>query len=151
MLKALDVAKYLLSLVNQDNGDTISNLKLQKLLYYVQGYYLAYFNKPLFNEDIEGWTLGPVVPVVYEEYKQYGRGCLPLDDFNFDISNLSQEELNVIQNVFSIYNDYSASTLVDMTHKELPWINSLENNLAVKNKISQVDIMSYFKTQIEND
>lgn len=54
IIKALNVAKYLLSLVNQDNGDTISNLKLQKLLYYVQGYYLAYFNKPLFNEKIEG-------------------------------------------------------------------------------------------------
>ena len=106
MIKALHVAQYLLSLVNQDNGDTISNLKLQKLLYYVQGYYLAYFNKPLFNEKIEGWTLGPVVPVVYTEYKQYGRDCLPLNDFDFDISNLNKEELNLIQNVFDIYNNY---------------------------------------------
>ena len=151
MIKALNVAKYLLSLVNQDNGDTISNLKLQKLLYYVQGYYLAYFNRPLFNEKIEGWTLGPVVPVVYNEYKQYGRDCLPLNDFDFDISNLNKEELNVIQNVFKVYNDYSASTLVSMTHKELPWLNSLENGLAVSNKISIDDMKKYFKTQIEND
>ena len=150
-MKVLDLANYLLSLIDRDKGDTISNLKLQKLLYYVQGYYLAYFDKPLFDEKIEVWTYGPVVPEIYKKYKDFGCECLPLDNLVFDISNLSNEELNVIQNVFKVYNDYSASTLVSMTHKELPWLNSLENGLAVSNKISIDDMKKYFKTQIEND
>lgn len=45
-------------------------MKLQKLLYYVQGFHIAVFNRPLFNEDIEAWMYGPVVPAVYEYYQE---------------------------------------------------------------------------------
>lgn len=61
-MKALDVAKYFLFLArNREAGDTISNLKIQKMLYYAQGYSLALFNKPLFDDRIEAWKHGPVV------------------------------------------------------------------------------------------
>ena len=46
------------------NGELVSNLKLQKLLYYVQGFHLAVFGEPLFEEEIEAWMYGPVVPSV---------------------------------------------------------------------------------------
>jgi uncharacterized phage-associated protein len=50
----------------------MSNLKLQKLMYYAQGFSLVLFNKPLFPERIEAWIHGPVIPAVYHKYKGYG-------------------------------------------------------------------------------
>src|SRR5688572_18511108 len=79
MPSALDVAKYLLSLQDEEVGDSISNLKLQKLLYYAQGFHLAEHGRALFEERIEAWQHGPVIPTVYPEFKDYGRGGLPSD------------------------------------------------------------------------
>ena len=61
-----------------DEGELFSNMKLQKLLYYVQGFHIAVFNRPLFNEDIEAWMYGPVVPAGYEYYQENGnKGIMP--------------------------------------------------------------------------
>ena len=57
---ANDIARYILTLSTPEVGDIISNLKLQKLLYYVQGFHLAIENEPLFMEDIQAWQYGPV-------------------------------------------------------------------------------------------
>ena len=64
--KVLDIANKLLShAANNGEGELMSNMKLQKMLYYQQGFHLAYFNTPLFEENIEAWMYGPVVPCVY--------------------------------------------------------------------------------------
>lgn len=55
---AIEVARYFLALQDEDAGEGISNLKLQKLLYYAQGIYLAMEGKSLFPERIEAWTYG---------------------------------------------------------------------------------------------
>ena len=77
--KVLDIAnKLLLRAKNNESGDLMSNMKLQKMLYYQQGFHLAYFGTPLFDEDIEAWMYGPVVPSVYSHYKNCGRqGIMP--------------------------------------------------------------------------
>ena len=148
-IMALDIARYVLTLVDVDKGDIISNLKLQKILYYIQGYHLAYFNKPLFKDSIEAWKYGPVVVNVYREYKGYDREQLPTDNYNFNISNLSQEQKNLIINVFNIYNNFSASKLVEMTHDELPWKEAY--NPSISKEISIDTMKKYFKTQVDND
>ena len=58
-MTAKDVAEYFLSRVDEDAGDSLSNLKIQKLAYYAQGYHLALHGTPLFNERIEAWQHGP--------------------------------------------------------------------------------------------
>ena len=58
MLSAHEIAKYFVSLVDEEAGDSISNLKLQKLLYYAQGFSLAFFDRPLFSESIKAWASG---------------------------------------------------------------------------------------------
>ena len=68
--KALDIANKIISKTDLEHGDTISNLKLQKMMYYQQGFHLAYFGTPLFDEDIVAWQYGPVVPSVYKEYNR---------------------------------------------------------------------------------
>ena len=63
-----DVAEYFLALANETGG-TITNLKLQKLVYYAQAWHLANFDKPLFDAKFEAWVHGPVIPGLYEEYR----------------------------------------------------------------------------------
>ncbi len=69
MLSCYDVAQYFLAKADEDAGDLMSNLKLQKLMYYAQGFSLALCNKPLFPERIEAWIHGPVISALYHEYK----------------------------------------------------------------------------------
>lgn len=89
---ALDIAKYLIGL-GQQNNRPITNLRLQKLLYYAWGNYWQNYQQNLFDvekEPIEAWDWGPVVNVVYQEYKKYD------DDF-LEISN---EEFNNAKKIF---------------------------------------------------
>ena len=56
-MKAIDVARYFLLVASSlEAGDTISNLKMQKMLYYAQGWHFAHFNTPLFDDEIEAWA-----------------------------------------------------------------------------------------------
>jgi len=94
MYTALDIAKYFITLANPETEDFITNLKLQKLLYYAQGFHLALFGKPLFRESLEAWQYGPVVPEIYRIYKQYGSSPLPQpDDFNIEQYDRQTQEL----------------------------------------------------------
>jgi len=68
--RALTIAKHILKIC-ADHGDNLTNLKLQKLLYYSQAWYLALNDETLFSDDIEAWVHGPVVSSVYQEYKKY--------------------------------------------------------------------------------
>ncbi|MGA8142178.1 MAG: type II toxin-antitoxin system antitoxin SocA domain-containing protein, partial [Desulfobaccales bacterium] len=77
MISCVDVAKYFLSLTDEESGELISNLKLQKLVYYAQGFHLVFYDTPLFSERIEAWTYGPVVPDLYHEYKSHGPCSIP--------------------------------------------------------------------------
>src|SRR5260363_307462 len=61
MVSVFDVANYFLTLVEEEVGDALSNLKIQKLVYYAQGFHLALFSRPLFENAIEAWTHGPVI------------------------------------------------------------------------------------------
>lgn len=73
---ALDITRYVIKYSNdQDYG--VSNLKLQKILYFIQAYFLIQTNHPCFKESIEAWDFGPVVPDVYKQYKAYGGTDIP--------------------------------------------------------------------------
>ncbi len=145
MLSALTVAEYLLGLVCQDEGDLMSNLKLQKLLYYTQGFHLAMDGKPLFSEQIEAWKHGPVVPNVYHKYKEFGRQAIPCptDTKAFDKIPLKSKE--VINDVYEVYGQYEASVLRNLTHGEPPWQKTEEGAV-----ISQDLMKEYFKTQVSH-
>lgn len=68
--KVIDIANQLLvKAYRASDGELMTNLKLQKMLYYQQGFHLAYFGTPLFDDEIEAWMYGPVVPSVYNHYK----------------------------------------------------------------------------------
>lgn len=69
-----------------EDSEYITNLKLQKLLYYIQGEYMAKMNTPLFNDDFLAWEHGPIIREVYDKYKQNGSyGIKNEEDFTENI------------------------------------------------------------------
>lgn len=140
-MKAIDVAEYFLSLIDEDSGDVLTNLKIQKLLYYAQGFSLAILHYPLFEEKIIAWNLGPVVVEVYDEYKTRGSDIVyPSNDFDF--SNFNEDEIELLNEVFEVYGQFSATALVEMTHKEPPWRDTRKNE-----EIHHKRLQNYFSTQ----
>lgn len=104
-------------LAHIDRGDYITDLKLQKMLYYAQGVYLGLFSKPLFDDKIFAWKLGPVVENVYNIYSKYRKDPIKETE-NVDIDDNISIFLEKIQEA---YGKYSAFALVDKTHKEKPY------------------------------
>ena len=145
--KALDIAKKLIFKAQNDEpngGERLTNLKLQKLLYYQQGFHLAFFGTPLFAEDVEAWMYGPVVPAVYDEYSAYGYSALP--EVKEPVS-LSENEEELFNEVYDAYREFSAIGLMNRTHSERPWLDAVPHDRGTV--ISQESMMSYFKTQIQ--
>ncbi|MDX8066857.1 DUF4065 domain-containing protein [Pseudomonas aeruginosa] len=124
MPSSIDVAKFFLAQSNEEAGDLVSNLKLQKLVYYAQGFHLAVYDEPLFTDSIEAWTHGPVVPNVYHHYKQFGSGSIPAP-IDFNLEAFSPEQVELLNEVQQIYGQYSAWRLREMTHEEAPLAEQL--------------------------
>ena len=140
-VSAFDVADFFLFFQTpEEAGDLISNLKLQKLLYYAQGLYLAKYGRPLFPERIEAWTHGPVVPRVYHHFKEHGFGSIPKPA---NCPELSKRVQRFLTTVFRVYGQYSAWKLRDFTHQEAPWKETEEGCV-----ISHASLRKYFRTQL---
>lgn len=113
---ASEIAKYIIASFQKKNKE-ISNLKLQKLLYYAQAWHLVLYEGPLFNDEIEAWVHGPVVPSVFREYKLFGWKSIAAkiqvetpDSLRFHLSEVNR-----------VYGKFDAVTLERMTHREDPW------------------------------
>lgn len=143
MATALDVAKAFLKLSDPDSGDVLTNLKLQKLVYYAQGFHLALTGKPLFKEKIAAWEHGPVVPELYHELKAFGSSQIAIDD-ELEEGALGEEALDLIAEVNKVYGQFSAWKLRDMTHNESPWQQTARSETITHDKLKD-----YFKTQIK--
>ena len=118
MTKAIDVAKYILCIANT-NGDLITNLKLQKLLYYAQAWYMVNFDgQKLFDDDIEAWQFGPVIKSIYNLFKDFGREPILLSDEECNDYNLSETQKSYLAEFCETFLRYSATELVGMTHNE---------------------------------
>ena len=150
MFKAIDIARKLLLTAKRDSviegqGELMSNMKLQKMLYYEQGFHLAVFGTPLFEEEIEAWMYGPVVPAVYEVYKDYGYNGI--DPGKVEEINLSDREQALFDEVYKVYGAFSAIGLMNMTHRESPWANT---PAGVGSVISRDKMVEFFRTRIND-
>ena len=137
MLDALNVARYIINFSNKKSYG-ISNLRLQKLLYFVQAYYLSRPDStgPCFDEEIVAWDFGPVVPTVYHEYKCFGNSNIPeVNTFlsfdpdkiwsvhrsPFDENSIPQGDRTIISSVIDRFANYSTTSLETITHNQKPW------------------------------
>lgn len=145
-LTCFDVANYFLSLADEDEGDYLSNLKLQKLIYYAQGFHLAMYGKLLLDEPIEAWTHGPVIRKLYNLYSSSGAGPIPKpEEVDFSIFNKRTKDL--LNEIYAVFGQYSAWKLRDITHEEPPWREAYEQG---ENTIIAHDsLQQYFKEFIE--
>ncbi len=142
MHSASEVARWFLSRNNQnvleDGGELISNLKLQKLLYYAQGTYLAITDTKLFNDPIVAWQHGPVVQNVYNEYRVNGSNGI--ENFEpIDLNNFDEETNEILEAVYQNFGQYSAWKLREKTHNETPWKETKRND-----EIKTESIKEYF-------
>lgn len=134
MYKALDVAKYIITYCFNQNKP-ISNLKLQKILYFLWVDFYKQTQESLFNENICAWKLGPVVPEVYYEFCSYAG--LPITEiFNLD-SLIDKAQQDTINNIIDKYIDSSAYCLVEETHKcGSPWAITYKDGEGARDIIS---------------
>ena len=114
---AMTIAKWIINKIHPEP------LKLQKLLYLAQGYSYAFYDRPLFSDEMEGWVHGPVVRSVYNEFKEYQYNKI---DVNFQIEELDKEAEEVLNYVMENFSKYDAKYLEDLSHEQEPWITSRE-------------------------
>lgn len=129
---AREISDWLLLWADEEEGEDagLTNLKLQKLLYYAQGHHLANTGDPLFEDPIQAWAHGPVVPSEYHRLKEYGSGPIDVDaavrdDFDWDAYR--DIEAHLIK-TWNTYGKYAAWALREKTHREAPWLEAFDGD-----------------------
>lgn len=116
MEKILNVAEYIFREYYRVTGELIDEMKLQKLLYFSQRETLAILNKPLFNEEFEGWKYGPISREIRTVFTE--------DGINAETEDIKSESKYIINNVILEYGALASWKLSKLSHKEVSWLNS---------------------------
>jgi len=148
---ALDIAWYVVDYVKQ-NEEEITNLQLQKIIYYIQEAFLRKKGKPLFYTPIEAWKLGPVVREVYNYYKGFANHLIS-DTFN-PLEDFSKDEADVMNEVVKRLIGVDKWVLVDLTHGvgrkdgvKTPWQRTYQNGLGKSEVIEISTIMEFIEEE----
>lgn len=124
----------------------IGEVKLHKLLYYVQGYHLAWEHGPAFAEDIEAWELGPVVARLWRNRKY--RLLNKIGRSSSSSGVLPQSVRDITANVVSRLGHLSGAELIEATHAESPWKQATNEGQDIANQvISHQSLVDYFSTE----
>ena len=115
-----------------EKSKEVTPLALQKLLYFIQGFHLAKFGAPLYEEDCCAWVHGPVYESVYNLFREFKYN--PIEDNRFALfkdrhKELAPEVCDLIDLVLDSFGNYSGKFLESITHKELPWQEAREGLL----------------------
>lgn len=139
MADVRNVAKYFVSLSKESTPYAITPLKLQKLVYYAQGFHLRSTGKPLFNENLLAWDHGPVVRKLYDDYKHLGYFTIAHEPFEDIEDKLKKREVKTINDVWKTFGHLDGKFLEELTHQEDPWLYTAKNAV-----IEIEDIKDYF-------
>jgi uncharacterized phage-associated protein len=129
MASAYEVARFLVRLgAFEEESDYLTNGRLQKLLYYAQAWSLAMRDKPLFDDRIEAWPSGPVVPSVFDRFDGLWKRAILPDDVEVERDiELEPEDVDFVASVWQSYKGFSPSALREMTREEDPWLKARGN------------------------
>lgn len=126
---AIAVANHIIQLAIKDN-ELVSPMKLLKLTYIAHGWSLGLKNSPLFIDEIQAWRYGPVIPTIYETYKEFRNLGItaPLVPAGFSVvPALNEDESALVNAVWNGYKHLSALALSALTHeKGTPWFKVYE-------------------------
>ncbi len=148
---AMSVAKWFVDRANSEFVDEggvaegLTNLKLQKLLYFAQAACLSLKDEPLFTDKIEAWKFGPVVPSVYHVLKNFGNQPVKISSPTKEVSH---EAGLLLEDIWSVYGKFSAHELVNITHNHLPWrrvYESEDENNEITNESLKQFYLNYFQ------
>jgi uncharacterized phage-associated protein len=121
MIDCLIAARYFIARAYEDSVEAeMTNMKVQKLLYYAQSLNLALYDEPLFEEEIQAWRYGPVCPPAYRFYSDFEAKQLPIPRKE-SLSQLTPEKQELLEEIWGCFGRYHAYQLSDMAHEELPW------------------------------
>lgn len=139
---AIDIANYVIS-KSKSYGDKITNLKLQKLLYFLQAAFLVEKSKPLIKQPFERWSYGPVIADAYFFFNQFGYrqieepvarvdikridGKMNIEKTEFDENSIDKADRKLIDEYYGQLYVFRAGQLVDLTHRQEAWKKFDEN------------------------
>lgn len=121
-----DVALYILETEGQ-----MGTMKLQKLVFYCQAYSLAWFKRPMFQEDVEAWIHGPVIRGLWNLHRRlfsFSAAELKEKAPDADWSLLTSTDRRVVRSILNSVGALSGLDLRDRTHDESPWIDAFDAN-----------------------
>jgi len=154
MARATDVASYLVYLQNNESEKgsyySLSNLKLQKMMYYCQGGHYKWDNRRLITDnEFEAWKYGPVISEIYHEYSRFGQNdikliSIPTEEY-FE-NALDDDERETISSIWQQLKEYNAFDLVETSHNETPWLEAKKLN---ENLIKEETIKKFFTEDTE--
>ena len=137
--------------IGSDEGKFVTQMKLQKLVYFAQGYHLAKYQKPLVIENFQAWTYGPVIPVIYNDFKLYGSSPITNTAEYLPSNNdrgpyiLDPEAGDAINYTWYVLKNFSAFALSNWTHQpDGPWSKVYVPDVK-DTPISNTDIKQYFE------
>jgi len=159
---AAAVANEFLHLAYRDK-ETITPLKMQKLVYFAHGWHLAITGKPLLQEPIQAWQYGPVISSLYQQFKECGSSPITFPASILTQGSYLPAELDregnpadvamarqIIERVWKQYHRYSASALTTFTHSDdTPWALVPTKDLP-EQIIPNDSIRNYFARQAAN-
>jgi uncharacterized phage-associated protein len=149
---ALQIARYFINKgLSEKDTAKLTQLKLQKILYYAQGWHLANYDKPLFEDPIEAWKYGPAIRSIYQEFKDSGNSTLDVPIEEWEIKKIDPDTKKFLDDVWEVYKKYSGSDLITTTHSEEPYKEARKNLNEGDNseiEISKLSMLNFFKEKL---
>lgn len=145
MLNSIDVANFFIDLAKSDPYNDMTNIRVNKMLFFAQGWSLVRRGMPLFEEELCAWPYGPVAPSVYRAFQPCGNQKIVDFSGEFTPEKFESDEIELLLDVSREYDKYSTTKLVNMTHeKGSPWHQVYKEHES--KIISKSSIREYFET-----
>lgn len=135
-----DIADYIILRVKtEDTNASLINLKLQKLLYYVQAWSYGIHKKPMFTGDFEAWIHGPVNRTIYDRFNptKYLYSEINVEDCQNKNVVLTPADAEFVDFILENYLKYSGAELERLSHTEMPWLKT-RGDLGVNERCDKV-------------
>lgn len=148
-LSAFTVAEYIMSsdMLKALKRQEMTRTKVQKLLYYIQGYHLLVHGKPLFKEDFQAHATGFIVPSLYEALgKEYEYRSIPKKPFTYRGTDFTEATVLFIHRVLDMWGDLDGKTMEELIHQGMLWLEVPEGEF-----ITKADLLHQFEQEHEGE
>lgn len=139
----------------KENHKAITQLKLQKLMYFIEAYYMnKNSTEQLYDTPFKAWTFGPVALPLYSKYRKFGSNNIVLtEEETEEGDSICEDRKNLIREIFDFFGNYTAMQLVNFTHeKDSPWYDKWQENgeritYGPESDINKLETKKWFKTR----